>query len=149
MAQEKPVFEIVDEFSKMARKIINKYPEKFHGINIDQVKCVKITNKDRPESKDCMWVTQAVKEPVRSDCPYAWYIVIWSSDWDELSEKHRYMLICDVLHCIPSEEDEGKVNPPDSKGYKCMQRTFKGIDFMTDPNVPHVIDENIVWVTDG
>jgi len=149
MAQEKPVYETVNEFSKMARKVIDKYPEIFYGREIDQIKCVKITNKERPESKDCMWVLQAVKEPVRLDCPYAWYAVLWSKDWDEMDEKHRYLLIADILHGIPNGEDEGKVNPPDSKGYKCMQRTFKGIDFMTDPNVPHIIDDSVVWITNN
>jgi len=149
MAQVKPIFEIVNDFPKMARKIIGKYPETFQGIEIDEVKCVAITNKNRPESKDILWSVQAVKEPIRADCPYAWYVTIWSSDWDVLSEKHRYLLVSEILQGIPRDDgDEGKVISFDSKGYKTMQRTFKGIDYLTDPDIPHIIDEEIRWITD-
>jgi len=71
MAKVKPEYEVVNEFSLLANKIIDKYPDVFYGIMVDKIRCVKIINKERPEGKNKLWELLAVKMPIRLDCPYA------------------------------------------------------------------------------
>ena len=148
MPKVKPDYEVVNEFETLANQIVEKYPEVFHGVEVDKIRCVKITNKDRPPTKDCSWQLMAVKMPIRLDCAYAWYIVVYASDWDPMDERHKLLLVAEILNGVPkSDDEEGKVNPFDAKGFKLMFRTFKSIDYMTEDNVPHLIDDDIEWKT--
>jgi hypothetical protein len=150
MAKQKPEYEVVKEFTVMANKIIEKYPEEFYGVEVDKVCCVKVVNKDRGEKQTQLWKTEAVKMPMRIHCPYGWYVTLFSSDWDEMDEKHKYLLTAEILCAFPTDADnEGKVNAFDSKGYKLMQRTFKTIDYLCESNVPHLINDDIEWVKRG
>ena len=147
MAKVKREYEVVDEFRDLARQIVEKYDSVFYGINVDKLQCVKIVNKDRPEKTDKLWENLAVKMPVLLDCPYSWYITVFGSDWDAYDMPHKLALISQVLFSIPTDqESEGKLNTFDSKDYKVMQRTFGTIDYMDDPNIPNILEEDVDWV---
>ena len=147
MAQIRPEFETVEEFKQSAKSLQTKYPEIFDGIDIDKVKCVQITNKDRPQARKKLWSILPVKMPIRMDCPYAYYVILFAQDWDDLNEKMRLLLIADVLQSIPCDDDEGKVITPDMHEYAIMVRTF-GADFMdNEDKVPHLINEEVSWRT--
>lgn len=148
MAKVKPAYEVVEDFGKMSIQIVEKYPEIFHGVDVNEIRCVKIINKERSStSQTSLWKLSAVKMPMRLDCPYGWYVTLYSSDWDAMDEKHQLLLVAEVLNGIPTDADsEGKVNGFDSKGYKIMQRTFKTIDYLEEPNVPHILDEDVNWI---
>ncbi len=146
MAKEKPEYEINEEFNKKAVQIIEKYTSQFYGIQIDKVRCVNIVNKERPNGKKSLWAIEAVKMPVALDCIFSHYVILYSADWDSYSEKQKLLLIADVLHGIPrDEENNGKVISCDTKGYASMFRTFKGIDFLEDPDAPNILEEDIEW----
>jgi len=148
MPAGKPEFEIEEEFSQLAHQIVDKYPEAFHTIDVDKIRCAKIINKTRPEKTDSLWKLMAVKMPIRLDCPFAWYVTIFASDWDAMAETQKLLLISQVLFAIPGGEDsEGKVNTFDSKDFSVMQRTFKTIDYLEDPSMPNIIERDIEWVT--
>lgn len=145
MAKKKPDYEVVNEFSVMANQLIEKYPEAFYGIEVDKLRCVKITNKDR--TTDSLWQLIPVKMPIRMDCAYAWYVVVNSQDWDKMDEKHHLLLVAEILCGIPKEEDsEGKVNTFDTKGFRTMFKTLNTIDYLIEDDVPHLIDEDVEWV---
>ncbi len=93
MAKEKPQYEIVKEFSVMAKQVVDKYPELFHGVEVDQIRCKKIINKDRPETKKDKWQIKSIPPIMEEDCPYGWYIEVFSSDCDAMGEKYKYALI--------------------------------------------------------
>lgn len=148
MAQDRPEYEVVDEFNNWANQIVKKYPQVFYGVDVNRIRCVKITNKTRPEKREKMWELVAVKMPVLMDCIYSYYVVLYSSDWDALPENLQLLLIAEILHGLPKDDNsEGKVIPPDTKGYGTMFRTFKSIDYMEDSAAPHLLKENINWVT--
>jgi len=46
MVQAAKEYEHLDEFDDLANKIVEKYPEIFYGVNLDEIRCVSITNKD-------------------------------------------------------------------------------------------------------
>jgi len=148
MAQGKKQYEVNDEFNEMATKLVEKYIEKFDNVKISRVCCVNITNKTRKEkegSSERIWKLDAVKMPVAMHCSFSWYVVLHSSDWDDLSEKHKLALVADVLHGFPNELDnEGKVNPVDTKGYHAVFNTL-GMDYLDDPDIPHLLDEDVKW----
>lgn len=148
MAQDKPIYEAVDEFPKLAGALVEKYPQVFYGVEVNKLRCVKVTNKDRKEEKK-LYEVLAVKMPVLMDAPYGWYITVWHNFWDGFTEAQKLLLIADALHHIPknSVEDEGKVVPCDVKAHSTMIRTFKGIDYLDDPNAPHLLNDEINWIT--
>jgi len=148
MAQDKPVYETVDEFPQLAGGLIEKYPEVFYGIDINKVRCVKVTNKDRKEDKKPYEVLP-VKMPVLIDAPYGWYITVWHNYWDGFTENQKLLLISDALLHIPTDgiKDEGKVVAFDVKAHSTMVRTFNGIDYIDDPDVPHLLKTDIKWIT--
>jgi hypothetical protein len=148
MAQEKPEYEVNDEFNTMATQIVEKYPEKFNNIDVGKVCCVNLTNKNRKDkdgSVERIWKIMPVKMPIAMHCTYSWYVVIYSHDWEDLSEKHKLALVADVLHGFPNEIDnEGKVNPCDTKGYLSIFKTI-GIDYLDDPDIPHILEKEVEW----
>lgn len=148
MAKARPDYEVNDEFNTMAKQIVSKYPEKFVNVDVDKICCVTITNKDRkqevPETKQ-IWKTEAVKMPAKLHNPFNWYITVWSNDWDELEEKNRLALVAAALHSIPCDEDnEGKVNPCDTKGYYSVFATL-GLDYLHSDNIPHLLNDKVEW----
>ena len=147
MAQDRPEYEVLKEFNVLANQIIKKYPEVFYGVAIDKIRCVKITNKTRPEKRDKMWDLIPVKMPILMDCSYSYYVVLYSGDWDALPENLRLLLIAEILQGVPKDESEGKVLPPDTKGFATMFRTFKSIDYMEDAKAPHLLKDDIKWIT--
>jgi len=147
MAKAKPEYEVVEEFGRMANRIVAKYPDLFYGVNVDEIRCVKIINKSRPVTKNTLWQLEAVKMPIRLDCRFGWYITLFADDWDEMDERHKLLLVAEILHGVPTnKEDEGKVNSFDTKGYATMFRTFKTIDYLSESNVPHILKEDVNWV---
>lgn len=147
MAQDRPEYEAVKEFNSWANQLVKKYPEEFYGIDVDKIRCVKITNKERPEKRAKLWELIPVKMPMLMDSPYGYYVVLYSSDWDALPENLRLVLIAEILHGFPKDEAEGKVIPFDTKGYGAMFRTFGSIDYMEDSSVPHLLKEDVKWIS--
>mgnify|MGYP006995705927 FL=1 len=143
-AQIKAEFENVDEFAKYAKGLKTKYPEIFDGIDVDKLKCVSITNKERGKGKKKLWSILSVKQPIRMDCPFSYYVILFASDWAELNDKMRLLLVADVLQSVPTDDDEGKVLSPDMHEFAVMVRTF-GADFMDNEKVPHLLDDKVNW----
>tara|TARA_Y100000310_G_C20668395_1_gene808902 strand:- start:1042 stop:1488 length:447 start_codon:yes stop_codon:yes gene_type:complete len=145
MVQATKEYEHLDEFDDLANKIVEKYPEIFYGVNLDEIRCVSITNKDRGEKQDKLWEVMPVKMPVRLDCKYGWYIVVYGSDWHKLIDKHKKLLVASALCAIPTGDNaEGKTKPLDYKDYAVMLRTF-GVDYLDADTVPDILEEDVQW----
>src|ERR1039458_4568069 len=108
MSQLKPEYEVLEDFSVIAKKVVDKWPQIFEGITPDEIRCYVITNKERPEKRK-LWELHAVPYPIRIDCSYGWYIIMYKPDWDELNDKMKSLRVAEIL-CGVGEE--GKVNPP-------------------------------------
>ena len=146
MPQIKPEYEVVKEYNDLAAALVEKYPEAFPGVDVDRIRCFAVTNKDRKENKP-PWDIKAVPMPVLLDCPFAWYIMIFMNDWDEMSQIRRQLLVADSLCAIPEDGEEGKINSKDMKGFSVMLRTF-GTDFMEKPEkeLKDLLEGSIDWV---
>jgi hypothetical protein len=142
--QVKAEYEEVQEFATIASKLTKKHPDVFFGLDVDRVKCVGVTNKNRSERKK-LWEVKSVPMPIRMDCPYSYYIIIYMNDWVEMEDKHKYLLIADALLTIPTEEEkDGKLNAFDLKDFDIMVRTF-GVDYLVKDEVPDILTDKISW----
>jgi hypothetical protein len=149
MAQVKPEYEALDEFSLMAQSISQKFPERFGNLDLAKIKAVVITNKEKPDDPDKAFEIIPVKMPVRMDCPFAYYIVLWASHWAEQSDEHKLLIVAKALRAIPADEaEEGKVLTPDMKDFADMVLTF-GPDYLNKENPPHLLRDSIKWVERG
>ena len=145
MAQTKKEFEALDEFTDFAKKIIDKYPDVFYDVEIDEIRCVAITNKQRSQTKDTLWEIMPVKQPVRMDCQYGWYIIVHLSDWNSLDERQKKLLVANALCALPEGDDkDGKTVTPDYKDYAVMLRTF-GVDYLINDDSPDILNEDVEW----
>lgn len=146
MAQSQKEFEALDEFEDLAKKIAEKYPEVFYEVDVEEIRCVAITNKSKPEKKDSLWEVVPVKQPVRMDCKYGWYIIVYLSEWNSLTEKQKKLLVADAMCALPKgDEKDGKVEHPDYKDYAVMLRTF-GVDYIFNDDAPDLLDTDVQWV---
>lgn len=144
MAQIKAEYEVVEEFDDIASKLVNKYPEVFGGIECNKIKCVGITNKERKDGKK-LWEVRGVPAPISMDCAFRYYIVIYMSDWVEMDDTRRALLVASTLMAIPNEDEkEGKVNPFDMKDYATMVRTF-GVDYLDKATSPNILSDDVEW----
>ena len=145
MAQTKREYEHLDEFNTIATKIVDKYPEQFYGVELDEIRCVSVVNKERPERQEKLWELMPVKYPIRLDCKYGWYVVVYGSDWSALVDKHKKLLVASILCGIPTGDDsEGKTITFDYKDYATMLRTF-GVDYLDSEDVPDILEEDVEW----
>ena len=144
--QVKPEYEIVDEFPKIAQKLVKKYPEVFLDLDVKSVKCVAVMNKDRKENNLKVWDMKPVHMPMRMDSPYAYYLIVYMSDWSEMEEKNRALLIADALLTLPTTAGEGgPLKSFDLKDFNTMVRTF-GVDYLTRQDVPNILEKDVKWV---
>lgn len=148
MAQDKPEYDVNDEFNEMAVQLVDKYPDKFNHVEVGKICCVNITNKTRKEkdgSCERIWKLIAVSLPIAIHCKYGWYVVLHNHDWEDLGKKHKAALVADVLHGFPNDQDnQGKVNPCDTKGYGSIFRTL-GLDYLSDADIPDILEDDITW----
>jgi len=148
MAQDKPNYEVNDEFNNMAVQLVEKYPEKFDSVDVSKVCCVNLTNKDykaKTGHVEFPGKTKAVKMPEAMHNQYGWYVILHSNIWDALGEKHKLALVVDALHHLPNEIDgEGKINPCDTKGHLSVFQTL-GLQYLDDPDIPHLLDDDVKW----
>jgi hypothetical protein len=77
------------------------------------------------------------------------YVTVWAGDWDALSSKTKLALISEIMCGIPKDDTEGKILPFDTKGFGTMYRTFKTIDYLEDPNIPDILEEDVEWIMLG
>ena len=149
LAQTEPVYEALDEFMELAKKLVEKHSNKFNGIELESIAARQITNKERGEKNNKLYEVIAVKPPIREDCKFAFYIVVHASDWNIMEHKHRLLLIAQSLHAIGlddnGEMEEGRLRSPDMKDFAPMLRTF-GPDYLVKDNVPDLLEDIIKWV---
>lgn len=146
MAKEKAEYEPLADFKELAYKIVDRYPDRFSGIDLDRVQVYAIINKERKNDK--LFEVHAVKMPLLLDTKFSHYLVVYASDWNSMDDKHRLLLVCQCLFAIPlddnGEMETEKVNTFDMKDFSVMLRTF-GTDYLVRDDIPHLLDEEVIW----
>ena len=140
-------YEHLPEFIELAKKIMEKHVQQFGGLDLNKICPVVIVNKDRSENKKQLWQIVSVPMPIKMDCKYSFYIIMYASDWEGMLMKHKLLLVTQILFALPlSEEDEmdGKTNLFDMKDFGVMLRTF-GPDYIVRDDVPDILADDFKW----
>lgn len=138
MPQIKPEYEVIEDFRKIAVKLVDKFPELFNGINPNEIRAVGITNKETKDDKEPFEV-KPVPMPIRMDCPYSYYIVFNMQFWVGMDREHQQVQVLKAL-CRVSPDNDGKVLPYDLKDTKIVVRNF-GVDYMKT-KVPDILSDD-------
>ena len=145
MPQQRPEYEPLDDAKKIATQLVQRYPEKFDGINVNTMRFVQITNKD-PKEKKPVWEIRTVEYPIRLDSAFDYYITLYKNDWESRTDIHKGWIVADILHSI-SRDGDGKVVPMDLKDHGDILRTA-GIDWLQKDELPNLLGEvPIQWKT--
>ena len=114
----------------------------FEHVDPDRIACKAVNNKKKPDKKNS-WEVKAIPEYAVDDCKYSYYVIIFLSDWTEMSEKIQNRLVTDVLFTIPDEE--GKVKTFDFRAHSPMVRAF-GMDYLEDEDGDDPLTDEVQWV---
>lgn len=144
----KPEYEIVEDFGERALKIVNHFTEIFLGVDpqifIDRIKCVAITNKERPDSAG-FYDIKGIGYPIKMFCDCEYVVTIYMSDWAVLPDNLKDRLVFAILRRIPlDEEPDGKVLSQDFKDDGMLVRTF-GPDYLDTDDGVSIYGDDFRW----
>ena len=147
--QVKPIWQEIPDFVSMARKIIEKYPQYFSGIDADWLVAYGVVNKDRPKGKSKPYEMSGEKEPECFTNSKKYFIKFYMSEWEARNEEGKYWLVISALERIDHETPEsGKVAGYDYKDQCRLVRTL-GPDWHSKGNLPHPLRSTIELVDKG
>jgi hypothetical protein len=141
MAQIKPQWEPLVQFSVMAAKLIEKYPERYLGVEIDKLIAYSCTNKDKPKGGTKPYEMSGESEPESFTNSKQYFVKLFQSDWDSRTEQQQLAIVASVLERI-DPDDPGKIKPLDHRDQGVMLRTF-GIDWHDRGDLPHLLNDNV------
>lgn len=147
----KPEYEVVEEFKDSALKVVEHFSEVFVGIDpddfVNRIRCVAITNKERPDSQACYYDIKGISQPIRSFCECEYVVTVYMNDWAVLPDNLKDRLIFSILRRIPLDNDpDGKVLSQDFKDDGMLVRTF-GPDYLEADDGVSIFDDDFQWTT--
>lgn len=149
MAQIKPQWEEIAEFISMARHLVNKYPDRFAGIDPDWIVAYGCTNKDKPEGKTKPYDMSGASEPESFTNSKKYFIKMFMSDWVSRSEENKLWVVFSALERVDKElPDSGKIGPFDYKDQGTLVRTL-GADWHSRNRLPNLLTESVEIVEES
>ncbi len=142
MPQIATQYEELNDFTNIAAKLVERYPDIFAAITLDKIACVAITNKEYQEGKK-KWEVKTMGPPETIYCQKEYIFVVYQDDWSAMNIKHQNLLVADALLSI-SPDGDGKTVPFDMKDHSIMLRTF-GVDYLDNPEAPDILSQNVAW----
>ncbi len=141
MAQIKPEWITLDEFTALAARLVEKYPERYSGVDADQIIAYACTNKDKPERKTRPYDMSGEMEPESFTNSKQYFVKVFKSDWDARTEEQQLTIISSVLERV-DVDNPGKIRSDDHKDQCVMIRTF-GIDWQDRNDLPHLLRDDV------
>lgn len=146
MAQIKPRWTEIPEFVSLAAKLIDKFPERFGGIDPSWLIAYGCINKERPEAKTKPYDMSGSREPEGFTNSKRYFVKVFMSDWEGRSDANKIAIVAAALERIDKEApDSGNVGPFDYKDQGPMVRTF-GPDWYTRGDLPNLLKDNVQFV---
>ena len=139
--QVKPTWEEVPEFVQLAAKMIEKYPDKFGGIDVSWIVAYGVTNKERPDSKAKLYEMSGEGEPESFTNSKMYFVKMFMQDWEGRSEAGKLLIVASALARI-DPDSPGKVGPLDYRDQNIMVKTF-GADWQDKGDIPHLLNDKI------
>lgn len=142
MAKEKKEWQEISEFSTIAQKLIDKYPEKFAGVDSQYIVCYGVINKDKPATCNKRFSIASGKEPECFTNTKRVFVTFFQSDWDQKTDEQKLWLVYDALRHIDAGEEPWKILSPDYVDRGEMVRTL-GPDWSEKESLPNPLTDKI------
>jgi len=140
MAQIIPEWVENEEFKQMAAKLVEKYPERFSHIDVDQVIAYVCVNKDRPEKQRKPYDMSSATPPESFTNSKTYFVKIFNDVW-ERTEQQKLLLVWSALRRI-DDDNPGKLRPWDYSDQEEMVNTF-GSHWHERGDLPNILSDNI------
>lgn len=138
--KDQPQWEEIGEFGKIASRLIEKYPERFAGIDLSRIIAYKCTNKDRPEKNRKNYEITGEVEPESFTNSRSYFVKVYRDIW-ERDLAHQTALVFSVLDRIDPEKP-GKIKPLDYVDQEVMVNSF-GPSWYEREDLPNVLENGI------
>jgi len=139
--QTKPQYEVLDEFNTMAAQLVEKYPEEFGEIDVDQIVAYSIVNKERPERQASKpYHIKGAVPPESFTNSKTYFVTIFHDVWDR-TRSQKLALVFAALERIDTT-NPGKVKPLDYADQEAMVSTF-GASWHERGDLPDLLSDNV------
>lgn len=140
MAQTKPVWVEAEDFADMAAKLVEKYPERFGEIDVDQIIAYVCMNKDRPEGKTKPYEMCGSVPPESFTNSKTYFVKMFNDVWDRTRVQKLALVFSALSRIDPS--NPGKVKPLDYSDQEEMVNNF-GANWHEREDLPDLLSENV------
>jgi len=127
MANTAREWEEVEDFPKMAEKLIQRYNDILTHVEADQVIAYMCTNKEKPKGKSKLYEMTSQTEPESFTNTKTYFVKMFQSTWEELDDEGRLALVFSCLNRI-DPQNPGKLLSNDLQDQRIMVETF-GVDW--------------------
>lgn len=146
MPNVKLEWERIDEFSKIAEKLVSKYPERFNGIDSKWIVAYGVVNKDKPEKNSKAYDMTGETEPESYTNEKKYFVKMFMDDWDARSEQGRQWIVFSALSRIDAEDPaSGKITGLDYKDQGVLVRTL-GADWHNRGDLPDLLGSTVKFI---
>ena len=139
MAQIQPEWIEIEEFSMMSAKLIEKYPNQFAHIDVEQLIAYSCVNKDRPERNKKPYDIGNTEPPESFTNSKTFFVKIFNDVWEK-TEEQKLLLVYSALSRI-DDQRPGKLRALDYTDQEMMVNTF-GAHWHERGNLPNILDQH-------
>ncbi len=140
MAQIKPVYNESEEFAEMAAKLVEKYPERFGEIDVDQIVAYTLMNKDRPDGKSKPYEMTGTTPPESYTNSKTYFVAIYNNVWERTRSQKLALVFSTLSRIDPTSP--GKVKPLDYSDQEEMVSNF-GANWHERDDLPDLLSGNV------
>ncbi len=140
MTQQAPQWVEIEEFTTMAAKLVEKYPERFGETDIDQLIAYACVNKDRPEGKSKPYDMTGAVPPESFTNSKSYFVKMFNNVW-ERTEEQKLALVFSVLNRI-DPTSPGKIKPLDYSDQEEMVNNF-GANWHERGDLPNLLGRDV------
>jgi hypothetical protein len=140
MTQIKPQWVEVEEFSDMAVRLAERFPERFSEVDVDQIIAYACVNKDRPEGKSKPYDMTGSTPPESFTNSKTYFVKMFNDVW-ERTKPQKLALVFSVLSRI-DPTNPGKVKPLDYSDQEEMVANF-GANWHERGDLPDLLGEDV------
>ncbi len=140
MAQIQPQWEIAEDFNVLASRVIEKYPEHFSQIELDQIIAYVCVNKERPDKNKKPYDIGGILPPESFTNSKTYFVKMFQNIWEQ-TEEQKLCLVYSVLKRI-DVVSPGKLKPLDYSDQEEMVERF-GANWHSRGNLPNILTQDI------
>lgn len=140
MAQIKPQWIEVEEFATMAAKLVEKYPERFGELDVDQLIAYACVNKDRPEGKSRPYEMTGATPPESFTNSKTYFVKMFQNVWDQTQEQKVALVFSALSRIDPM--NPGKIKPLDYSDQEVMVENF-GANWHDRGDLPDLLESDV------